>query len=148
MEKIYASLASRLCSPKCGEKYAAFVIGDATARLGTGKRLLEWLETNQPGAFRQLNGEMPKPLNAFRTGGRPKKYSNQTERKWARKGQGAQRQRSWRRRNAKPSRKSLEKRTSEWRIHFLLYLHVDSQRLANSCVFNTRVFDDLARVEK
>ena len=110
MEKIYASLASRLCSPKCGEKYAAFVIGDATARLGTGKRFLEWLETNEPGAFRQLNGEMPKPLNAFRTGGRPKKYSNQTERKWARKGQGAQRQRSWRRRNAKPSRKSLRKK--------------------------------------
>jgi len=57
MDKPHSSIDSRLCSRGCSEKYYAQVIGDKTARLGSGKRFLLWLEENRPAVYRQLLGK-------------------------------------------------------------------------------------------
>jgi hypothetical protein len=57
MDKPYSSIDSRLCSRDCSEKYYAQVMGDKTARLGSGKRFLLWLEENRPAVYRQLLGK-------------------------------------------------------------------------------------------
>lgn len=44
----------RLCSSDCRENYQRFVLGDHSARLGTGKRLLVWLRQQQPKVYRQI----------------------------------------------------------------------------------------------
>jgi hypothetical protein len=56
MDKPYTSVDSRLCSDDCSESYYAHVLGDRTARLGTGKRLMLWLQRKQPKAYRQVAG--------------------------------------------------------------------------------------------
>lgn len=55
-DKPYHSVDSRLCSENCAASYYAHVLGDRTARLGTGKRLALWLQRNQPRAYRQTAG--------------------------------------------------------------------------------------------
>ena len=55
--KPHSSIDSRLCSRDCSEKYYAQVMGDKTARLGSGKRFLLWLEENRPAVYRQLIGK-------------------------------------------------------------------------------------------
>ena len=57
MDKPHSSIDSRLCSPDCSEKYYAHVLGDKTARLGSGKRFLLWLEENRAAVYRQLLGQ-------------------------------------------------------------------------------------------
>src|SRR6516164_3468748 len=57
MDKPHSSIDSRLCSPACSEKYYAQVLGDKTARLGSGERLLLWLEENRAAVYRQLLGQ-------------------------------------------------------------------------------------------
>jgi hypothetical protein len=44
MEKPYTSIEARLCSEDCRENYFARVRGDKSAALGTGVRLLAWLQ--------------------------------------------------------------------------------------------------------
>ncbi len=44
----------RLCSTDCRANYRAFVLGDCSARLGSGKRLLAYLQKRQPAIYRQL----------------------------------------------------------------------------------------------
>ena len=56
MDKPYSSIDSRLCSPDCSEKYYAHVLGDKTARLGSGKRFILWLQENRAAVYRQLLG--------------------------------------------------------------------------------------------
>lgn len=56
MSKAYAGIGSRLCSEDCEANYDAHVLGDRTARLGTGKRLMLWLQRCQPDVFRRLIG--------------------------------------------------------------------------------------------
>lgn len=50
----YTGIESRLCSGDCRENYFAHVFGDCTAELGSGKRLLLWLEHKQPFIYRQI----------------------------------------------------------------------------------------------
>ena len=57
MDKPYSSIDSRLCSRDCSEKYYAQVLGDKTARLGSGERFLLWLEENRAAVYRQLLGQ-------------------------------------------------------------------------------------------
>ena len=57
MDKPHSSIDSRLCSPDCSEKYYAHVLGDKTARLGSGKRFMLWLKENRPAVYRQLLGQ-------------------------------------------------------------------------------------------
>ena len=57
MDKPYSSTDSRLCSPDCSAKYYAQVLGDKTARLGSGKRLVLWLAENRAAVYRQLLGQ-------------------------------------------------------------------------------------------
>jgi len=57
MDKPYSSTDGRLCSPDCSEKYYAQVLGDKTARLGSGKRLVLWLAENRAAVYRQLLGQ-------------------------------------------------------------------------------------------
>ena len=57
MDKPHSSIDSRLCSPDCSEKYYAQVMGDKTARLGSGKRFMLWLKENRPAVYRQLLGQ-------------------------------------------------------------------------------------------
>ena len=57
MDKPYGSTDSRLCSRDCSEKYYAQVLGDKTARLGSGKRFLLWLQDNRAGVYRQVLGQ-------------------------------------------------------------------------------------------
>src|SRR6516162_7462838 len=57
MDKPHSSIDSRLCSPACSEKYYAQVLGDKTARLGSGKRLVVWLANNRAAVYRQLLGQ-------------------------------------------------------------------------------------------
>ena len=64
MDKPYSSIDSRLCSPACSEKYYAQVLGDKTARLGSGKRLVVWLANNRAAVYRQLLGQ-GKPERGF-----------------------------------------------------------------------------------
>lgn len=57
MEKTYTGIDSRLCSEDCSENYYAHVApskSDCTAALGTGKRLILWLQKNQPRVYHQL----------------------------------------------------------------------------------------------
>jgi predicted nucleic acid-binding Zn ribbon protein len=56
ISKPYASVDSRLCSEGCAGNYHAHVLGDGTARLGSGKRLLLWLRRNEPELYRQIAG--------------------------------------------------------------------------------------------
>jgi hypothetical protein len=56
MEKGYTSLDSRLCSEDCSTNYHAHVLGDHTAALGTGQRLIKWLQSNRPAIYRNLIG--------------------------------------------------------------------------------------------
>ena len=94
----------------CRENYGKFVINSESARIGRGTRFLSWLQANQPRAFERVGGEIFEASKVNRKGGRPKKFWDPAERKRARKQKNAQRQRSWRRRNVKPSRKSLRKK--------------------------------------
>jgi len=57
MDKPHSSIDSRLCSRDCSEKYYAQVLGDKTARLGSGERFLLWLEENRAAVYRQLLGQ-------------------------------------------------------------------------------------------
>jgi hypothetical protein len=54
MEKPYTGIGSRLCSDDCEAGYNAHVLGDRTARLGSGKRFLLWLQREQPDLYRRL----------------------------------------------------------------------------------------------
>lgn len=54
MEKSYTTVDSRLCSEDCSEGYYAHVIGDRTARVGTGQRFVVWLRKNRPLIYREL----------------------------------------------------------------------------------------------
>lgn len=56
MKKPYTDISSRLCSENCEASYNAHVFGDRTAHLGSGKRLLLWLQREQLGAYRRLIG--------------------------------------------------------------------------------------------
>lgn len=49
----------RLCSQDCRANYRAFVLGDRSARLGSGKRLLAYLQKRQPAVYRQLVASGP-----------------------------------------------------------------------------------------
>jgi len=57
MEKPYTGIGSRLCSEDCEENYNARVLGDRSAALGSGKRLLLWLLRKQPAVYRALVGQ-------------------------------------------------------------------------------------------
>jgi len=57
MDKPHSSIDSRLCSRDCSEKYYAQVMGDRTARLGSGKRFLLWLQENRAAVYRQVLGQ-------------------------------------------------------------------------------------------
>jgi hypothetical protein len=57
MGKPHSSIDSRLCSRDCSESYYAQVMGDKTARLGSGKRFLLWLQENRAAVYRQLVGQ-------------------------------------------------------------------------------------------
>jgi predicted nucleic acid-binding Zn ribbon protein len=57
MEKPYVGIGSRVCSEECGENYNAHVLGDRSAALGSGKRLLLWLQREQPDSYRKLIGQ-------------------------------------------------------------------------------------------
>jgi len=57
MDRPHSSIDSRLCSRDCSEKYYAQVIEDKTARLGSGKRFLLWLQENRAAVYRQLLGK-------------------------------------------------------------------------------------------
>ena len=52
LDKPYTSLESRLCGDVCHGNYHAHVLGDRSARLGTGKRLILWLQAQQPQLYR------------------------------------------------------------------------------------------------
>ena len=110
MDKLYSNLECRLCCENCSRNYSLHVLGDKSAKLGGGARFLLWLKANQPKAFLQVSGEIFEPSTVSRKGGRPEKYSSTAERKRAKKTKNAERQRSWRRRNAKPPAKSLKKK--------------------------------------
>jgi hypothetical protein len=56
MTKPYTSIDSRLCSEGCAGNYHAHVLGDGTARLGSGERLLLWLRYAEPALYRQITG--------------------------------------------------------------------------------------------
>src|SRR5215469_17506333 len=57
MDKPYSSTDSRLCSRDCSGKYYGQVLGDKTARLGSGKRLVLWLAKNRAAVYRRLLGQ-------------------------------------------------------------------------------------------
>ena len=57
MDKPHSSIDSRLCSRDCSEKYYGQVLGNKTARLGSGKRLVLWLAKNRAAVYRQLLGQ-------------------------------------------------------------------------------------------
>ena len=59
MEKLYAGLQSRLCSEDCRENYQPVI--SKGVRLGDGKRLVLWLQRNQPEAYRALAGKQRLP---------------------------------------------------------------------------------------
>lgn len=61
MERPYTGIESRLCGEDCRTNYFAHVLGDYTAGLGNGKRLLLWLQHHQPGMYRQIIGGSVKP---------------------------------------------------------------------------------------
>ena len=54
LEKPYTDIASRLCSRNCAANYSAQVMGDRSAALGSGTRLLLWLQRNNPAIYRKL----------------------------------------------------------------------------------------------
>jgi hypothetical protein len=56
MGKPYTGIGSRLCSEDCEENYNAHVLGDYSAELGSGTRLLLWLQREQPDTYRDFMG--------------------------------------------------------------------------------------------
>ncbi len=56
MENPYTSVDSRLCSEDCSANYYAYVLGDRTAALGSGKRFLAWLQQHQPAIYAKVAG--------------------------------------------------------------------------------------------
>ncbi len=54
MDKVYTSVESRLCSEGCSDSYWKHVMGDKTAALGTGKRFMLWLQSNQREVYASL----------------------------------------------------------------------------------------------
>lgn len=54
IDRPYTGIESRLCSEDCRANYYAHVLGDYTAELGTGKRLLVWLQRKQPELYRRI----------------------------------------------------------------------------------------------
>ncbi len=56
MGKPYSGIGSRLCSEGCEENYNLHVLGDFSAELGSGTRLLLWLQREQPNIYRELTG--------------------------------------------------------------------------------------------
>jgi hypothetical protein len=60
ISKPYTSVDSRLCSEGCAGNYHAHVLGGGAANLGSGKRLLLWLQHIQPALYRQIAGVPPK----------------------------------------------------------------------------------------
>jgi hypothetical protein len=64
MDKPHSSIDSRLCSRDCSKYYYTQVLGDKTARLGSGKRLVLWLAKNRAAVYRQLLGQ-GKPERGF-----------------------------------------------------------------------------------
>jgi hypothetical protein len=56
MGKPYSGIGSRLCSEDCEENYNVHVLGDFSAELGSGTRLLLWLQREQPDTYRNLMG--------------------------------------------------------------------------------------------
>jgi hypothetical protein len=56
MGKPYYGIGSRLCSEDCEENYNVHVLGDWSAELGSGARLLLWLQREQPDTYRDLMG--------------------------------------------------------------------------------------------
>jgi hypothetical protein len=60
MLKTYTGIDSRLCSDGCSQNYYSYVAphsSDQTARLGSGKRFLRWLQNNQPEAYALVAGK-------------------------------------------------------------------------------------------
>lgn len=47
METPYTSIDSRLCSPDCSANYYAFVLGDRSAALGSGKRYAAYMTAKE-----------------------------------------------------------------------------------------------------
>ncbi len=56
LEKCRIRVDDRFCSRACAVNYNAHVLGDRSAALGSGKRLLLWLQRNQPAVYRTLTG--------------------------------------------------------------------------------------------
>jgi hypothetical protein len=90
MLKTYSGIDSRLCSDGCSQNYYRYVAplqSDGSARLGSGKRLLHWLQNNQPEAYALLAGT---PVRSDTTKlGRPTKNGHAmtaAERKRAQRG--------------------------------------------------------------
>lgn len=103
MKKTYGELSSRLCGESCTANYRAHVLGNKTAALGTGKRFAVWLQRNYPEVYKRVSGEnAAQGQMTVRRSGRPKKYSNEHDRKRAERANNAERQRRWRGRNGKP----------------------------------------------
>jgi hypothetical protein len=90
MLKTYTGIDSRLCSDGCSQNYYRHVAplsSDQTARLGSGKRFLRWLQNNQPEAYALLAGKPVEP-NTLKLG-RPTKNGHAmtaAERKRAQRG--------------------------------------------------------------
>jgi hypothetical protein len=64
MEQTYTGINSRLCSEDCSTNYHAHVRGDRSAAVGTGTRLLIWLQKHQPAFYSQLSGLQQLPVAA------------------------------------------------------------------------------------
>ncbi len=47
IDKPYTGIDSRLCSQDCRENYMSHVMGDRSAALGSGKRLVLWLQSKE-----------------------------------------------------------------------------------------------------
>jgi hypothetical protein len=50
MDKPYTTVDSRLCSEDCSANYYAYVMGDRSAAVGTGKRFSLWLQERRKGS--------------------------------------------------------------------------------------------------
>lgn len=73
MLKTYTGVDSRLCSDGCSENYYKHVVGDRTAAVGKGRRLILWLQGNQPDRFAMLAEESREEFDRKSKLGRPTK---------------------------------------------------------------------------
>ncbi|MGA8367131.1 MAG: hypothetical protein WB716_07435, partial [Candidatus Acidiferrales bacterium] len=73
MAKTYSGIGSRLCSDDCSDSYYAYVIGDRSAALGTGRRLVAWIQKHQPDFYRDLQRLRQDPVAVPEPASRPGK---------------------------------------------------------------------------